>query len=80
MNAFGTGVSKGKSMLTAMRLSDEVAITPCESPHTGEGLSQMVSDIFALGEDTRVVMEASERFHEVVASTKRRFDPHSAEE
>ena len=55
MNAVGIDVSKGKSMLAALRLFGEVAITPREYPHTGEGLSRMVSDILALGEDTRVV-------------------------
>ncbi len=67
MNAVGIDVSKGKSMLAALRLFGEVAITPREYPHTGEGLSRMVSDILALGEDTRVVMEATGRYHEVVA-------------
>ena len=51
MNAVGIDVSKGKSMLAAMRLFGEVAITPREYPHTGEGLSRMVSDILALGAD-----------------------------
>ena len=67
MNAVGIDGSKGKSMLAALRLFGEVAITPREYPHTGEGLSRMVSDILALGEDTRVVMEATGRYHEVVA-------------
>lgn len=54
-------------MLAALQLFGEVAITPREYLHTGEGLSRMVSDILALGEDTRVVMEATGRYHEVVA-------------
>ena len=69
MNAVGIDISKGKSMLAALRPFGEVAIAPREYPHTGEELGRMVSDILALGEDTRVVMEATGRYHEVVAST-----------
>ncbi len=67
MNAVGIDVSKGKSMVAAIRLLGEVLIEPREYPHTADGLSRMVKDILELGEDTRVVMEATGRYHEVVA-------------
>lgn len=67
MNAVGIDVSKGKSMLAAIRLFGEVLIEPREYPHTADGLSRMAKDILELGEDTRVVMEATGRYHEVVA-------------
>ena len=56
-------------MLATLRLFGEVAFTLREYPYTGEGLSWMLSDILALGKDTRVVMQATGRYHEVVAST-----------
>ena len=69
MNAVGIDVSKGKSMVAALRPMGEVALLPQEFLHTGVGLEQMAYAILALGEDTRVVMEATGRYHEPVAAT-----------
>lgn len=41
---------------------------PQEFPHTGVDLEQMAYTIIALDEDTRVVMEATGRYHESVAA------------
>jgi transposase len=68
MNAVGIDVSKGKSMVVALRLMGEVALPPKEFLHTEVGLEQMVRAILALGEDTRVVIEATGRYHEPVAA------------
>ena len=68
MNAVGIDVSKGKSMVAALRPMGEVALLPQEFLHTGVGLEQMAYAILALGEDTRVVMEATGRYHEPVAA------------
>ena len=68
MNAVGIDVSKGKSMVAALRPMGEVALEPQEFLHTGVGLEQMAYTIIAFGEDTRVVMEATGRYHEPVAS------------
>ena len=68
MNAVGIDVSKGKSMVAALRPMGEVALLPQEYPHTEVGLEQMAFAIIALGEDTRVVMEATGRYHEPVAA------------
>ena len=68
MNAVGIDVSKGKSMVAALRPMGEVALLPQEFLHTGVGLEQMAYTILALGEDTRVVMEATGRYHEPVAA------------
>ena len=38
MNAVGIDVSKGKSMVAALRPMGEVAIVPQEIPHTEVGL------------------------------------------
>ena len=56
MNAVGIDVSKGKSMVAALRPMGEVALLPQEFLHTEVGLEQMAYAILALGEDTRVVI------------------------
>ena len=53
MNAVGIDVSKGKSMVAALRPMGEVALLPQEFLHTAPGLDQMAHAILALGEDTR---------------------------
>ncbi len=68
MNAVGIDVSKGKSMMAALRPMGEVALRPREYPHTEAGLEQMALAILDLGKDTRVVMEATGRYHEPVAA------------
>ena len=68
MNAVGIDVSKGKSMVAALRPMGEVTLEPQEFLHTGVGLEQMAYAIIDLGENTRVVMEATGRYHEPVAS------------
>ena len=68
MNAVGIDVSKGKSTVAALRPMGEVALLPQEFLHTEVGLEQMAYAIIALGEDTRVVMEATGRYHEPIAA------------
>lgn len=68
MNAVGIDVSKGKSMAAALRPMGEVAMLPKEYPHTEVGLERLACDILCLGEDTRVIMEATGRYHEPVAA------------
>ena len=69
MNSVGIDVSKGKSMVAALRPMGEVALRPTEYLHTEIELERLAYDILALGEDTRVVMEATGRYHEPVAAT-----------
>ena len=68
MNSVGIDVSKGKSMVAAMRPFGEVAITPREVLHTHSKLENLGYEIISLGEDTRVIMEATGRYHEPVAA------------
>ena len=68
MNAVGIDVSKGKSMVVALRPMGEVVLLPKEYSHSDVGLEQMACAIIALGQDTRVVMEATGRYHEPVAA------------
>ncbi|NBJ14545.1 MAG: IS110 family transposase [Dehalobacter sp. 4CP] len=68
MNAVGIDVSKGKSMVAALRPMGEVAITPCEIRHDKIGLEHLADLVVALSEDTRVIMEATGRYHEPVVA------------
>ena len=68
MNAVGIDVSKGKSMMVALQPMNKVVLKPREYPHTEVGLEQMALAIPGLGEDTRVIMEATGRYHEPVAA------------
>ncbi len=62
MNAVGIDVSKGRSMVAALRPMGEVALLPREYPHTAIGLEQLACSIIALGQDTRVIMEATGQY------------------
>lgn len=68
MNAVGIDVSKGKSMVACLRPLGEVAIVPQEIPHTAVGLAKLRALLADLGEETRVLMEATGRYHEPVAA------------
>ena len=68
MNSIGIDISKGVSTVVGLRPLGEVALTPREIPHTQSKLERLGYDIIALGEDTRVVMEATGRYHEPVAA------------
>ena len=68
MNAVGIDVSKGKSMVAALRPFGEVALTPREFPHSTIGLEHLVLTLIDLGEDTRVIMEVTGRYHESIAA------------
>lgn len=67
MNAVGIDVSKGKSTVAILRPMGEVVQTPIDVSHNAVSLERLVSQILALGENTRVVMEATGRYHEPVA-------------
>jgi transposase len=54
-------------MVAALRPLGEVAIAPREVPHSEAALESLAHQIIGLGEDTRVVMEATGRYHEPVA-------------
>ena len=68
MNAVGIDVSKGTSMVAALRPMGEVALPPRSFSHTAAELENLAHLILSLGEDTRVAMEATGRYHEPVAA------------
>lgn len=67
MNAVGIDVSKGKSTVVILRPMGEVVQTPIDVSHDAVSLERLAYQILALGENTRVLMEATGRYHEPVA-------------
>jgi len=73
MNAISVGidVSKGQSMVAAIRFPGETVWSPRKVMHTAAALERLAYDIKALGYndggEVRVVMEATGRYHEPVA-------------
>jgi len=69
--AIGIDVSKGKSVVAAMRPFGEVALPPREFLHTSAGLSKLTESLRLFDGSTRVIMEATGRYHEPVVSALR---------
>ena len=67
MNAIGIDVSKDKSTVAILRPMGEVVQTPIDVPHDAVSPERLACQILSLGENTRVVMEATGRYHEPVA-------------
>lgn len=67
MNAVGIDVSKGKSTVAILRPMGEVVQTPIDIAHDSVSLERLAYQILSLGKNTRVVMEATGRYHEPVA-------------
>ena len=67
MNAVGIDVSKEKSTVAILRPLDEVVQEPIEINHDEIGLERLTDLILPLGDDTKVIMEATGRYHEPVA-------------
>jgi len=68
MNAVGIDVSKGKSMIAVMRPGRETVIKPYEVRHTSHELIELANMIQSLEGETRVVMEATGRYHLPIAT------------
>ena len=67
MNAVGIDVSKGKSMEAIMRPFGEIVSTPFEIKHTTSDINSLVELINAVEGESRIVMEHTERYYEVLA-------------
>lgn len=67
MNAVGIDVSKGKSTVAILRPMGEIVQIPTDVTHDEASLEKLACRILDLGENTRVVMEATGRYHEPVA-------------
>ena len=67
MNAVGIDVSKSKSMVTIMRPFGEVVSAPFEVKHTTSDIKALVGLINSVKGDSRIVMEHTGRYYEVLA-------------
>ncbi len=69
--AVGIDVSKGKSVVAAMRPFGETALPPREFIHTSAGLSALTQSLLLIEGDIRVILEATGRYHEPVVMALR---------
>lgn len=67
MNAVGIDVSKGKSMVAILRPYGEIISTPFEIKHTSSDISALVEQIKSVDGESRIVMEHTGRYYEVLA-------------
>lgn len=67
MNAVGIDVSKGKSMVTILRLFGEIVIKPFEVKHTSSEMNALISRIKNIQGESRMVMEATGHYYEPIA-------------
>ena len=67
MNAVGIDVSKGKSMVAIMRPFGEIVSTPFEIKHTASDIRSLVELINSVEGESRIVMEHTGRYYEVLA-------------
>ena len=68
MNAVGIDVSKGRSTVAILRPMGEVVQMPEDVAHDAISLERLAYKILALGGETKVLMEATGRYHEPVAA------------
>lgn len=68
MNAVGIDVSKGKSTVAILRPFAEVVRFPFDVSHDHESLEKLADQIICLDGESRVLMEATGRYHEPVAA------------
>ena len=68
MNAVGIDVSKGRSTVAILRPMGEIVQMPEDVMHDAISLECLAYKILALGEETKVLMEATGRYHEPVAA------------
>lgn len=68
MNAVGIDVSKGKSTVAILRPFGEVVCLPFDVTHDYGSLERLADQILCLDGESRVLMEATGRYHEPVAA------------
>lgn len=68
MNAVGIDVSKGKSTVAILRPFGEVVRLPFDVSHDYGSLERLADQIICLDGESRVLMEATGRYHEPVAA------------
>ncbi len=68
MTSVGIDISKEKSMVCIMRPYGEVFASPYEIQHTSSGLKELCTQILAIDDEVKVVMEATSAYHFPVAT------------
>ena len=68
MNVVGIDVSKGKSTVAILRPFGEVVCLPFDVTHDYGSLERLADQIICLDGESRVLMEATGRYHEPVAA------------
>ena len=68
MDAVRIDVSKGKSTVAIMRPFGEIVSTPFEIKHTTSDIRSLVELINSIEGESRVVMEHTGRYYEVLAN------------
>ena len=67
MKAVGIDVSKGKSMVAILRPFGEIVYSPFEIKHTSHDINSLIDLIHSVNGESRVVMEHTGRYYEVLA-------------
>jgi len=67
MNAVGIDVSKGKSMVAAMRPFGKVVVKPFEVRHTASELRKPADYLKSRDGETRVIIEYTGRYYQPIA-------------
>ncbi len=67
MNAVGIDVSKGKSVVSIIRPFGEIVSNPFEICHSSKDIRSLVQLIISLDGESRIVMEHTGRYYEVLA-------------
>ncbi|BAO08621.1 ISEnfa110 (IS110 family) transposase (plasmid) [Enterococcus mundtii QU 25] len=67
MNAVGIDISKGKSVVAALRPFGEVVYSPFEVIHTDTGIKLLIQKLSKLEGETKIIMEHTGRYHEALA-------------
>ena len=65
-NAVGIDVSKGKSTVAVLQPGGIILRTPFNVSHSHKELNELADYVLSLGDDTRVVMECTGRYHQPV--------------
>ena len=67
MISVGIDVSKGKSMVAILRPFGEIVYSPFEIKHTSHDINSLIDLIHSVNGESRVVMEHTGRYYEVLA-------------
>ena len=63
----GIDVSKGKSTVAAMKPDGEIVFPPFDVTHSANALGDLADSLRALGEDVRIALEHTGKYHQPIA-------------